>query len=1097
LSPPPPDGDRLRTRGADISAPSPDVFAETETHQPASSTEDSRDEPPATVDVGPPRTAAARDPTLPLIDGFDVLGRLGRGGMGVVYSARDRKLGRLVAIKALRAGTDATEYELVRFQKEARTIAQLRHPHIVQVFEVGESQGLVYLVLEFMNGGALSSFLDGTPLEPTLAAQIVAKLADGAAAAHRVGVVHRDLKPGNVLVSLDDELLATEHRRDATLLRAPGVVLKLADFGLAKSLGSDEMQTMSGMIVGTPRYSAPEQVRGAIREISPATDVYALGVILYECLTGTSVFRATGLMELLDEILNAEPLSPRTLQPLLNRDLETICLKCLRKSPLERYESAAALGDDLGRWLRREPILARPAGAFERALKWLRRNPGPTALAGVSLVAALATVALVVSMLFQSRLSRTNDDLTKARTELKGKNDELSRQNVQLESAKDKALDAEAEAARQRDLLARHRYAADMLSAGAAWRAGDIARVESLLDRNLPPVGAPASADLRGFEWRYLKGLTRSDLGRMAGEAAVYSPDATVMAVSTGGKVLLVDTDTTSVRPPRAMPGGPMTAYRLAFSADGRRLIAACQEQPAFRVWNVADGTLAQTFDKHSYLGGLALSPDGALALTTGFGNDRTAKLWKVDSGEVVFDWSAGAGGYAGDVAFSPDGGWYAVGWPTTQSIRIGHTATPNEFVDVRVAGSSLRFGPSSKRLFATLGERVGWIDLENLSPTSTLVATAITGSILDLGSDRRMMATAGADDRSLRIWDIASARLLNQRKGHVGGFKSFSFRGTTAEGVSVGDDHTIRFCRVLENQDFSLVPFVAPGDPKVKFSPDGKLLALAGGSPGPVLNDGQGFRALEPALERIWGLAFSPDGKWVAATSFNGRCRVWQVSDGDLAIEIEAPNHKPFFCVAFDAESKRLAIGGGDGYLPVWDLAEKREFANRSPGRDDVFFVAFRPGSDEMAASFNSSLLFTGKGTMRGWNGLPTNDLAFTPDGGGLLLTTSYHKEVTMFDADSRKILRVFSGHQGYVGRFSISADGSRLATCSPDGTAKLWDVASGQETLSLPVPDPRAIALSPDGRKLIVGTLQGELRVYDSTLGYDPANNISSGRK
>jgi WD40 repeat protein len=152
---------------------------------------------------------------------------------------------------------------------------------------------------------------------------------------------------------------------------------------------------------------------------------------------------------------------------------------------------------------------------------------------------------------------------------------------------------------------------------------------------------------------------------------------------------------------------------------------------------------------------------------------------------------------------------------------------------------------------------------------------------------------------------------------------------------------------------------------------------------------------------------------------------------------------------------------------------------------------VLFRsPGSDELVASFNNSLLFTGTGSMRGWNGLPTNDLAFTPDGSGLLLTTSYHKDVTMFDADSKKILRVFSGHQGYVGRFSINADGSRLATCSPDGTVKLWDVASGQETLSLPVPDPRAIALSPDGQKLVVGTHQGELRVYDSTSGYDKAD-------
>ena len=211
-------------------------------------------ESPKSADTGP--VEIELDPTFPVIEGFDLLGRLGRGGMGVVYRAHDRKLRRTVAIKTLRAGLDASDDQLARFEKEARIIAQLRHPHIVQVYEVGESRGQLYLALEFMNGGALSDHLDGTPLPPKSAARIVATLADGASAAHRVGIVHRDLKPGNVLVSIPERLAVSLRLREAIALGDPAVTLKLADFGLAKTLGTDEVQTMSGVVVGTPAVGA-------------------------------------------------------------------------------------------------------------------------------------------------------------------------------------------------------------------------------------------------------------------------------------------------------------------------------------------------------------------------------------------------------------------------------------------------------------------------------------------------------------------------------------------------------------------------------------------------------------------------------------------------------------------------------------------------------------------------------------------------------------------------------------------------------------------------------------------------------------------------
>jgi tetratricopeptide (TPR) repeat protein len=342
--------------------------------------------PPAPWD--PTHSPAAAEPGLPTVPGYENLGLLGRGGMGVVYKARQTSLKRVVALKMILSGDFAGPQELARFRAEAEAIARLRHPNIVQIHEVGEEKGCPFFSLEFMEGGSLDRRVRGTPQPPRLAAGLVAVLARAMHVAHQSGVVHRDLKPANVLLGRRPDALPGAAEVGEPPLEA--FEPKISDFGLAKRLGEDSGQTRSGAILGTPSYMAPEQAAGRVREVGPAADIYALTAILYELLTGRPPFKGASAQETMEQVCTQEPVPVRQLQPKVSRDLETICLKGLRKDIHQRYASAQDLADDLQRWLDGRPILARPVPAWERGWKWVQRRP---ALAGLAALAAVALLA--------------------------------------------------------------------------------------------------------------------------------------------------------------------------------------------------------------------------------------------------------------------------------------------------------------------------------------------------------------------------------------------------------------------------------------------------------------------------------------------------------------------------------------------------------------------------------------------------------------------------------------------------------------------------------------------------------------------------------
>jgi hypothetical protein len=346
-----------------------------------------------------PETTAAEFPAIP---NYEILGELGRGGMGVVYKARQRALKRLVALKMILSGDLASPQELGRFRREAEAVARLQHPNIVQVYEVGEYGGRPFFSLEFVNGGTLATYLGKRLPGPKQAAALVRKLARAMHAVHECSVVHRDLKPANVLLTANG---------------AP----KITDFGLAKKLDEDAGQTHSGAIMGTPSYMAPEQASGGTARATPLADVYALGAILYECLTARPPFKAATVARTLRQVLEDEPVAPRRLKPAVPRDLETICLKCLEKKPAKRYATAKALAEDLDNWLAGRPIVARPAGRVERLVKWARRRPTVAALlAGLVLALTLGTALTAYFKFVAER--RTQD--AKASAELASETEE-------------------------------------------------------------------------------------------------------------------------------------------------------------------------------------------------------------------------------------------------------------------------------------------------------------------------------------------------------------------------------------------------------------------------------------------------------------------------------------------------------------------------------------------------------------------------------------------------------------------------------------------------------------------------------------------------
>ncbi len=986
--------------------------------------------------------------TFPMLPGYEILRELGRGGMGVVYCARQRAIDRIVALKML-LDVRGTDSDLARFRTEAAAVARLQHPHIVSLFDFGEHGGRPYFTMEYVAGGTLAHHLAGHPLAALVAAELVAKLADAVAHAHLLGVIHRDLKPANVLLSPKLEPQATASVANVTNVNTINVgsrfsewTPKITDFGLAKRLDTTDLaRTETGHLFGTPSYMAPEQVRGT-KDTGTASDVYALGAILYECLTGRPPYRSATPHETFHQICNSEPIAPRRLNSSVSRDIETIALKCLEKEPRRRYPTAAALADDLRRFLTSQPIRARTTPAAARLWKWLRRRPTTAGLVIASVLALVAIPAAVINGLYSTSLASSL---------------------AKTQSARERAENAERQ-------VREGAYFHKIMLAGQEWRDAQVGRVRELL--------AECDPEHRGWEWHYLNRLCTPSTIRLDHPDAVDS-----VAVSLDGSLIASGSQDHAARIWDAnthalihtLLGHTDRVYRVAFDPTGRRLATASSDGTV-KIWNTTDGRNEFTFAGHTGSVRTAVfSPDSQWVASAG--KDGRVKIWNAATGQVRLDLDGMVDGHDHPLVFSPSGEWLAYGshgpiriWETASG-RLLHTMPWPETITVR----DMAVDAFGKRLAVVGGnDRVELWDLPPQPASKPRQFDSRASARAVAWSPDGSAMVSGGIDSAIKLWDPATGTLLDQLRGHEGRIHSLAWMPNRWQLVSASDDRTIR---IWDTQSVIGPRRLNAGKTvrSLAWFPDGRRV-LASCWPAEVIcldvaSGRQQFVTQLAENGRPVACAVSSDSRYAAVGGADMPLTLFDAQSGEILATFDG-HASTVQVVQFSPNGRLLASVDRTHVLKLWDVVGRREMGTSAAGgsSDPAWTIGGRSLRSLVHALPSDSQLNYG--------------VAWSPTVRHMA-SWQARSRVAIWEVDTGNITVSLRGHTHGVNSIAWSPDGHRVATASSDQTVRVWDPSSGQQALVLRgfEQSADAVAWSLDGHRLAAGSHDGSIVIWDGS--------------
>lgn len=1017
-----------------------------------------------------PATAVEGSGGFPVVEGYEILAELGSGGMGVVYKARQLGLDRLVALKMILA-PQARPADLERFRQEAEAVARLRHPNIIQVHDIGEAAGRPFFALEFIDGESLANMLRSTPQPLDDTARLVETLARAIHAAHQRNIVHRDLKPANILLQSAECRVQIEKKGQeqnspdqTAIYNLQSAIPKITDFGLAKKLDSPVGKTLAGEVVGTPGYMAPEQAAGKGVAIGPAADVYALGAILYEMLTGRPPFRGPTAFDTVLQVLHEEPIRPSYLRPDLPRDLETICLKCLAKEPSKRYVSAEALADDLRAFRRGQPIKARPVGLIERGWKWARHRPVSAALVAAIFLVAFLGFAGVTWQWQEARLARDR-----------------------LEIERQEALDARVEAVEAHHLEAEQRkktraslYFSRIAQSQLQWRVNDLSSARASLMKCVPASG---QKDYRGWEWHYLQALFHNDLFTLkhesdgVGGGVAFDPKGRwLISLVAGspvgegdpaGEVHIWDPRSGELLRSWSSPG---LVPRLAISGDGERL-ALGGADGCVTILETATGKQVLRKKLHALpVRVIAFSPDGEYIASAAA--DQVT-IWESKSGEIVRQ-LANDGTHIECLAFHPEGTILATGNLDT-TVKLWNVKTGREFQTLQGHKKPIQcvaFSPNGMSLVSA-GSNGNLKIWELFSGRIVQSLTADTGAVLNIAfhPDGRSLAKAGKDG-TVRVWDLEAGVERLVFRGHMSPVDGVAFSPDGQRLASIGPvDGTVKVWDLTRNHEFATFARTEADLEAIAFHEDKKRLVSVTMTgklqhwdvvSGLLLAE-QTVPLNKETLSPAMGTVFSPGGRLLAGRSLADPrvIKIWDATTG--AEKTTLPAHSwAVSCVRFNADGKMLATCACDFRNPdpanevsVWNLEQTTPAPLlKVRGRGKVFCVAFSPDGAWLA-----------------WGG-QNGQVALLPVVAG------------------GEPVRL-AVHQGEVGSIAFNAKSTLLATAGlEDRTIKLW-----KPTRFLPRQDkPHVLLTAPTlvcdlafhpGGKRLAGVSRDMVKIWEIETG------------